>query len=1245
MDAGNSQFDLHLIVEDRYDTTGAGVGLSGVMTFATALFEEQTVRRFADRLVRLLAAVVSEPSVAVGDYALSDENEIELVTRNWNDTAVDFGVPATTTLVSLFDERVALANGSSALVWDEGSLSYAEFDARANRLARWLVSAGVGPEALVGLAMRRSVELIVGMFAVAKAGGAYVPMDPDGPPERTAAVLATARPALVLSTTRDGFAPPQDSAVVAVEVDGLDLSSFAQTPLTDAERRAPLRAANTAYVIFTSGSTGRPKGVAVPHAAVVNQMLWVRSEFALAEQDAALLKTAATFDLSVWEFWSILLTGGRLVIANPDGQLDPAYLLRVLRATEVTTLHSVPSMLSMLATTAGGELAPSLRRVLAIGEALPATTAQRFRDANPDVELFNLYGPTEAAVSVTSHAVSAADETSVSIGGPEANSRAYVLDERMHPVSPGVVGELYLAGVQLARGYHARPDLTAERFVADPFDPAGGRLYRTGDLVRWTASGELDYVGRTDFQVKLRGFRVELGEIEAALRRSPQVSDAVVLAYSDPRVGDRLVGYVVPENGFEFASEALSSWAQGELPGYMVPTAWVVLDAMPLNPNGKLDRAALPAPSIEVSEFRAPTSPVEEIVAAVYADLLGVERVGVDDDFFALGGNSLVATQLVARVGAALDADVPVRVVFEAPTVGRLATRVTDLVGSGARPALVPMPRPNRIPLSLAQQGMWVLNRFDPESGAYNIPAAIRLAGTLDLAALSDAMGDVIARHEVLRTRYPEDTDGPFQDVLPIDDTAVDYTHAVVSSAELPTVIRDTVTAGFDVTLRPPIRIRLFEIDPAEHVLVVVVHHIACDGFSMAPLTRDVMSAYQARLAGAPPQWLPLPVQYADYAIWQRDVLGERDDAESVLARQLAYWQTSLAGLPALLELPTDRPRPPVASEFGAEHQFTIEDESAARLQEFARERGSTVFMVLHAALAVLLSRLSGSNDIGIGTPVAGRGERVLDDLVGMFVNTVVLRVQTDPALKFAELLDRVREQDLAAFGHADVPFEQVVDAVAARRSKAFAPLVQVLLAFQNVGTQVLSFPDLEVSAMDSPFERAKFDLQLSAAETFDEHGRIERLDLVFTYATDLFDHDTIVLFAERLTRIVAAVGADPEIALREIDIRVESERTGPTPRPTVADLPELVAAAARMDPDAIAFAHEGADVTFETLDQRLTATQAAMGSAVPVDAVVTVVVSGLVPGGLAALGGDGYATMLDSLLTEAVAVAQRKAN
>ena len=828
------------------------------------------------------------------DVPLLDSDERKQVLTGWNST--QHRVDSDATLVSMFERTATALADAPAITFEDEDLSYAEFAAEVNRLARWLIERGVGPDALVGIAMRRSIEMMVAIYAVVSAGGAYVPLDPDQPADRIGHILQTASPVCVLTRTSDGFAVVDDVAIVAV--DELDLSDRSPSRIADHERVAALRPAHLAYVIFTSGSTGQPKGVAVSHASVVNRLVWMQAEYPLRTTDVVLQKTPVTFDVSVWELFWPLQIGARLVVAAPDGHRDPGYLVRTIASERVTTIHFVPSMLSVFVAAAeSGELT-SLRLVFASGEALPAQTAATARERLPHVHLHNLYGPTEAAVDVTYHEVTAADKMSVPIGAPVFNTQVYILDSRLRPVPVGAPGELYLAGVQLARGYVARADLTADRFVASPFGAPGARMYRTGDLAFWRPNGELDYVGRTDFQVKLRGFRIELGEIEAIMLAQDSVAQAVVVLRSDA-IGDRLVGYVVPAPGKLVDVDALRAALVRTLPEYMVPDSVQVLSELPLNPSGKLDRKALPAPVVEAQAYRAPTTPAEEIAAGIFAEVLGAERVGLDDNFFAMGGNSLIAMRLVARLGEVFGVTIGVRTLFEAPTVAAVTERIA--VGAhvtDTRPALGVRRRPPRIPLSLAQRRIWFLNQFEPESATYNLPFVIRLSGEVDSDALAAALRDVVERHESLRTIYPESIDGPHQLVVAAADIDLGLTSATLAEDELDAALQAFAREGFDVCAEPPIRVKLFELGPTDVAVAVVLHHIASDGASFLPFARDTLTAYEARSRGQDPDWAPLAVQYADYTLWQREVLGAESDPESVISDQVSYWQRVLSGLP-----------------------------------------------------------------------------------------------------------------------------------------------------------------------------------------------------------------------------------------------------------------------------------------------------------------------------------------------------------
>uniref|UniRef100_UPI0020BEC2A8 condensation domain-containing protein n=1 Tax=Nocardia sputi TaxID=2943705 RepID=UPI0020BEC2A8 len=767
----------------------------------------------------------------------------------------------------------------------------------------------------------------------------------------------------------------------------------------------------------------------------------------------------------------------------------------------------------------------------------------------------------------------------------------------------GVVGEIHVAGGQLSRGYLGRPGLTATRFVADPFGAPGSRMYRSGDIGRWVGFGgqaTLEYAGRGDQQVQLRGFRIELGEIEAALLRCPGVGQAVVLVRSEEHAGDRLIGYVVADTGVSVDASVLRAQVSEFLTGYMVPDAVVVLDALPLTPNGKLDRKALPAPQFSSGAvFRAPSSPVQQAVAEVFAGLLGADRVGLDDDFFALGGNSLLATRVIARINEALDADVAVRELFEAPTVAGLAARVIPGAGGGARPVLERRPRTEPIPLSLAQQRMWVLNQFDPTSPAYNIPLAIQLRGALDVSALRHALADVLERHESLRTRYPADGPGatPYQQILTVDQALPGGLELTVTDDPL-TAITELMHTGFDVTEEVPVRALLAETGPEEHLLAFVAHHIAADGASMAPLARDLMTAYLARIGGNSPRWAPLEVQYADYAIWQRTVIGTDTDPDSIAARQLSYWRTHLDGLTTQPDLPLDRPRPTVPSMQGANTTLTLAPQTHTALTALAREHHSTLFMVVHAALAVLLARLSGHHDIAIGTPIAGRGQRALDDLVGMFVNTLTLRTHIEPAMSFTQLIHHTRDTDLAAFANADIPFERVAETVAPARATTHNPLFGVVLSFQNNEQPTLQLPGLTVTALDPGTVAAKFDLQVNVTPHHHPDGTPAHLDTILTYATDLFDQPTIHTLGHRLHRILTTIATNPHTPIGDIDIldHTERERITAAAEPVSVEpltatagtaLTQALAAAVEDDPDGPAVVSGENALSYQDLDAR----------------------------------------------------------
>ncbi|NLE80463.1 MAG: non-ribosomal peptide synthase/polyketide synthase, partial [Rhodococcus sp.] len=1189
VDTETAKFDLQVIVtEPRPDTEGRA-GLEVELSYATELFDRSTMAAVGDRYVRLLEQFADDPARTVGDAELTDPAEYHRVVREWNDTTTT--IPERT-LVDLFEAQVVRTPEAPALVWEGEPLPYREFDARANRLARALIERGVGSGSRVAVAIRRSLDMMVAIYAIEKAGAAYVPLDPDHPAARNSYVLDSAAPVCVLTTADSAtHLPVLDLPVV--DVADASTTTHSSAPITDADRRGPIRPDGAAYVIYTSGSTGRPKGVEVSHRSIVNRLLWMQDHYPLTVDDVVMQKTPVTFDVSVWELFWPMQVGARLVVAQPDGHRDPAYLSRLIADQCVTTMHFVPSMLATFVAGADPDACTSLQRVFCSGEALPPATVAAFRRFSSS-EIHNLYGPTEAAVDVTYFECTGAEKWSVPIGAPVWNTQVYVLDSRLRPVPVGVPGELYLAGVQLARGYVGRSELTADRFVANPLGDEGARMYRTGDVVRWSGTGNLEYMGRSDFQVKLRGQRIELGEIESALLDDPAVAQAVAVVHSRETTGESLVAYVVPTRGHVVDLTSLRETAATILPAYMVPSQFVILKELPLGATGKLDRKALPEPELLVprSEYVEPRNPVEEVLASIFAETLGLSRIGVRDDFFDVGGNSLVATRLVARAGEALGVQLGVRDLFDAPTVEAFAMRADSVTERGtAQVPLVPVDRPAHVPVSLAQKRMWFVNQFDTSSPAYNVAMAIRLSGRLDTEALAAAVGDVVERHESLRTRFPMYSGVPTQVVVPTTEVVPSLRPIPVPEGELEYRLSAIAGAGFDVTVAAPVRAELLHTGDDDHVLCIVVHHICADGFSMAPLARDVMTAYAARTAGTAPEWSPLPVQYINYTLWQQRSLGAQDDPDSVLAAQLRYWTRALDGLPELVSLPTDHPRPNTASMKGAVHDFRIDEETHRALTATAREHDTSLFMVIHAALATFLVRLGDSADVAIGTPIAGRGRSALDNVVGMFVNTLVLRTTAEPDTSFSELLAQVRDTDLDAFHHSDVPFERVVDEVAPERSTAHSPLFQVMLEFRNNEQPHLELPGLSVSGIDLTPDISNFDLQLTVTEEFGTAGEPTGLEASFTYATSLFDPPTVERFASYLQRIMAAAAGNPDRPIGDIAVLSDSESTTLTPVTggrggAPKTLAEILAAAA-IDPDAPALLHDGLELSYGELDAR----------------------------------------------------------
>ncbi|MFD0411969.1 amino acid adenylation domain-containing protein, partial [Kitasatospora sp. NPDC127116] len=1167
------------------DDTGVGFRLT---VHAAEPIDSDTVCGLLHTAVEnLVGALEAHPAATLDTVAVLDGRRQDQLLRGWNDTARD--LPAAT-LPELFEAQVARTPDAVALVRTRAmdpdttdtpdtpgheTLTYAELDARAGRLARVLAGYGVGPEALVAVGMHRSTELVTTFLAIAKAGGVFVPLDLRSPEARTAAVLADARPHLLVadSALREHAvvrtAEAQGTRVVLVDADVLAVPAADGSDGSDGadtmEPVSPTRVLpdQAAYIMYTSGSTGTPKGIVTTHADVA--ALVRDSRWNVGPADRVLFHAPHAFDASTYELWVPLVHGGSVSVA-PEVRLDSATLHRLIVDTRATHVHVTAGLFRVISEESP-EIFADVTEVLTGGDVVPPTAVARLLDALPHLTVRHLYGPTETTLCATQHPMAARAELghTLPIGSPMDDTRVYVLDAALRPVPVGVPGELYIAGTGLARGYLNRPGLTAERFVACPFGGAGdgplapspaagrcpqpgggqgGRMYRTGDLARWREDGTLDYLGRTDDQVKIRGFRIELAEIESALLARPGVAQGVVIVREDVPGDKRLTAYVVPEAGAAVDSAALRAELAAVLPDYMVPSAVLALEALPLTANSKLDRRALPAPDHAAAlgaSYRAPRTPEEQLLSEAFADVLGLPQVGVDDDFFELGGHSLLATRLVSRVRSALRVELPLRVVFESPTVAALAPRLSK--AEQAAPALVATARPDVVPLSLEQRRMWFLNELDGANAAYNIPLALRFAGALDRSALADALRDVVARHEVLRTVFPAPAGEPRQRVLAVDEYRCELAVVEAAAADVDGLLARAAARPFDLATEIPIRATLFEVGPEEHVLLVVIHHIAGDGWSMRPLAQDLSSAYTARSTGGAPDWAPLPVQYADYTVWQRELLGADDDPGSVLNRQLAYWEKTLDGTRQQLELPADRPRPAALTHRGGVVELTVPAALHEELTRLARAEGVTMFMVLQAALATMLSRLGAGEDIPIGTAVAGRTDAAMDDMVGFFVNTLVLRTDLSGSPTFSGLLNRVREAGLEAFAHQDVPFERLVESLAPARSLTHHPLFQVMLVLQNNEGATLDLPGLDVSGLPNGSWPAKYDLDFTFEERFTADRRPAGLRGRIVYARDLFEHGTAEQFGARLHRVLAAMADDPRQPAHRVEVLGEAER------------------------------------------------------------------------------------------------------
>ncbi|WP_257168771.1 non-ribosomal peptide synthetase [Bradyrhizobium sp. SRS-191] len=1164
-----TKFDLTLHV---YEKTA---GLTASIEYAAELFSSDTIARFAAHFQHLLDAIAADPHARLSDLPLMRDAERLEIIFGMNRTARPF--PRDASLDQLFAAQAARRPQAVAIVDGARSVSYAELDRWSNGIAAALVAQGIRAGASVGLSGERSAGLIAGMLGIIKAGACYVPLDPGYPEERLAFMAGNADVAAVVAG-RGGAAPA-----------GLPLLHADEVEPVETFRTRSAGGETVAYIMFTSGSTGVPKGIAVPHRGVSRLVLGT-DYIELTADDRITHLASPSFDAATFELWAALLNGAALVIIDRDTALDSDRLAASVRSHGISCFFATTALFNRLAQDVPDMFA-SLRVALFGGEACDPQAVARVLAKGAPQRLLHVYGPTEATTLSTWMEVDhvAADARTVPIGGPLANGSCHVLDERLQPVPINVPGELYVGGDGLAHGYCRRPALTADKFIPDPFGRPGSRLYATGDIVRRLADGNIEYLSRRDGQVKIRGFRIELQEIEAVLRQSPEVGQAVVLVREGVS-GAQLVAYVVAAADAAPSPDTLRQQLKQSLPDYMVPTQLVILDSLPLTSNGKLDRARLPDPEETPGRrHAAPATATQQMLAVIWSDVLGVTMPGIDDDFFGSGGHSLVASRLLGRVNAAFNLNLPLRRVFEAPTIRMLAAAVeqaqrgeADVVG----PPVIAGPRPSSIPLSYAQEPLWFLEQVGLVGAAYNMAGALRLQGRLDIEALMASLREIVRRHEVLRTRFGVVEGHGVQIIEPDDALQCEVVDLRArDSGDIGRMISDHANATFDLQAGPLMRTTILRVGDEEHLLLINLHHIVADGWSVGVLFRELGHLYGSQ-CGAPQSALaPLPVQYADYAIWQRQWLdGEAGE------HQLDHWRRRLAGATTTLALPTDRPRPAVQSFAGATSRFAVPDELSGQLRDLARRESASLYMVFLAAFSTLLSRYSDQRDILIGSPVNGRSRPELEDLIGMFVNMLVMRcdLSGDPA--FRDYLADIKRTALDAYAHQDLPFEKLVEALQPERDLSRQPLFQACLSFENIPFDGLELAGLTISPVTttSGHLTTKFDLTLFVRESADG------IDCAFEYATDLFDAATIARLADHFVRLLHEIAARPDACLSDLNLlsAAEWQQLAAWSGSSAAYaqdrcLHELFAEQASRDPAALAVVMEDEELSYGALERR----------------------------------------------------------
>ncbi|AMM92983.1 peptide synthetase [Peribacillus simplex] len=1151
-------------------------------------FDEETIQRIQGHLSQTLIQMTKSSDPKLSEITHLTMEERTQLLEKWNDTQVDYSCESM--IHALFEQQVEKRPEAIAVMYENEQLTYKELNERANQLAHYLQKQGVGPESLVGVYMERSPEMMIGLLGILKSGGAYVPLDPTYPEKRLRYILEDARIEVLVTQERlEKIGISEQIEIICMDQDRIAIEQEEPTACTSS-----VTGKNLAYVMYTSGSTGKPKGVMIEHHSVINYLEWMQHQYPLSEKDVVLQKTPISFDVSVWElFWGISV-GACVSFLPPGGEKDPSIIAEVIEKHRVTIVQFVPSMLSVFIDHFNQiELkrkCSSVRHVFSGGEELSPGLVRRFQqywDESGQVKLTNFYGPTEATIYVNAYDCQSNKEF-VSIGNPIQNIQLYVFDQNQRLQSVGIEGELYIGGAGLARGYLNRPDLTAERFVPHPFQ-LGERLYRTGDLVRYLTDGNLKFIGRMDHQVKVRGFRIELGEIEATLERHTSIKEAVVIVREDRPGDQRLVAYVISDGNIQKWREYL----QNQLPNHMVPAHLVELDYFPLTPNGKIDRKALPEPEGQpMGAFNVlPRTPSEELIAAVWSQVLGIENIGSQDSFFERGGHSLLATQIVSRLQEAFQIKIPLRELFKYDTVEALAKRLDQLCKGDKKreiPPLIPMAREESIPLSYAQERLWFIDQLTPNSAMYNIHAACRLTGKWSLEALETGWNQLIERHESLRTVIQEREGQPIQQIQshvfsPLPQMDLTILSLEDREREMKRFIQNEAEEPFHLGQGPLIRTRILKMDKEEWIFLCTMHHIISDGWSMGILLEEWMAFYEGAL-GKPVELKKLPVQYADFALWQKEWQKEED-----LDEHLQYWKEELHGELPVLQLPMDRPRPSVQTHRGASQTLMLPYFLREKLKELSQQEGTTFFMTLMAAYQSFLARYTGQDDILVGSPIANRNVKEIEGLIGFFVNTLVYRADFSGNPTFQELLSQIRIKALKAYEYQDIPFERVVEAVKPERNTSHSPIFQTMFTLQNTKQGLPQLFERNMEMMESHTSIAKFDLSLFASET--EEGLL----LTFEYNTDLFNAATIERMAGHFEHWLSEIVSHPKDSLTKLNMlpKAEYKRLLEEWNDTdVVDLREetihtLFEEQVEKTPEAIAVVCEDEELTYRELDER----------------------------------------------------------